>query len=58
LASKIIINNYVRLFALYEESALPGLYIGTEKLNIIDLIQLVLFFMDWVKMVRLIDALY
>jgi len=28
-----------------------------EKLNIKDLIQLVLFFMDRVKMVRLIDAL-
>ena len=53
----IIINNYVRLSAPYSEPDSAGVYIVTEKLNIKDSIQLVLFLMDRRKIVRLIDTL-
>ena len=56
LARKGIIKNYTGISAPYEEPKSPDLVIDTEKLNIEDSIQLVLFFMDQVKMVRLIDS--
>ena len=57
LARKGVIKNYTGISAPYEVPESPDLVIDTEKLNIEDSIQLVLFFMDHVKKVRLIDSI-
>jgi adenylylsulfate kinase len=51
-----IIKNYTGISAPYEEPESPDLVIDTEKLNIEDSIQLVLNFMDRVKMLSLISS--
>jgi adenylylsulfate kinase len=57
LARKGIIKNYTGIFAPYEEPDSPDLVLDTEKLNIEDSNQIVLFFIDRFKMVRLIDSI-
>jgi len=55
-ARRGIIKNYTGISAPYEEPEFPDLVIDTEKLNIEDSIQVVLNFMDRVKMVSLINS--
>ena len=52
-ARRGIIKNYTGISAPYEEPESPDLVIETEQLNIEDSIQLVLTFMDRVKMLSL-----
>ena len=51
-----IIKNYTGISAPYEAPESPDLVIDTEKLNIEDSIQLVLNFMNRVKMLSLISS--
>ena len=55
-ARRGIIKNYTGISAPYEEPEFPDLVIDTEKLNIEDSIQLILNFMDRVKMLSLISS--
>jgi adenylylsulfate kinase len=57
LARKGIIKNYTGISAPYEVPESPDLVIDTEKLNIEDSIQLVLFFIDQTRMLGLIDSI-